>query len=85
MKDIWHKTISVTKIIINIAHPINLLIQRIGSVLPVGYNLFFIVYSFSQNFQKIISPCGCFFHLDRYPVIYKVEIGKGVEKADVET
>jgi len=27
----------------------------------------------------------CFFHPDRPPVIFKVEIGKVVEKADVET
>ncbi|SVA90887.1 uncharacterized protein METZ01_LOCUS143741, partial [marine metagenome] len=33
-------------------------------------------------FQKIISRCGCFFHPDRPPVIYQVEIGKVVEKAD---
>ena len=26
----------------------------------------------------------CFFHLDRPPVIYRVEIGKVVEKADWE-
>jgi len=36
------------------------------------------------KYQKIISRCGCFFHPDRPPVIFQVEIGKVVEKADVE-
>ena len=34
--------------------------------------------------QKIISRCGCFFHPDHPPVTYQVEIGKVVEKDDVE-
>jgi len=34
------------------------------------------------NTKKIISQSGCFFHPDRPPVIYQVEIGKVVEKAD---
>ena len=33
--------------------------------------------------SKIIPRCGCFFHPDRHPVIYQLEIGKVVEKADV--
>jgi len=37
------------------------------------------------NTKKIISQSGCFFHPDRPSVTYKVEIGKVVEKADVET
>jgi len=39
-------------------------------------------FSFSQ---KIISRCGCFFHPDRPPVIFHVEVGKIVEKTHVET
>jgi len=48
------------------------------------FNFFFILFS-SKLFQKIISRCGCFFYPDRPPVIYQVEIGKVVEKVDVET
>jgi len=37
------------------------------------------------NTKKIISQSGCFFHPDRPPVIYQVEIEKGVEKAYVKS
>jgi len=33
-----------------------------------------------STIEKIISQSGCFFHPDRPPVIYWVEIGKVVEK-----
>ena len=35
------------------------------------------------NTKKIISQSGCFFHPDRPPVIYQVDIGKVGEKADL--
>jgi len=36
------------------------------------------------KYQKNIPRCGCFFHPDRPSVIYQLEIGKVVEKADVK-
>ena len=37
-----------------------------------------------QYFFVYLNLSGCFFHPDRPPVIYQVEIVKVVEKADVE-
>ena len=54
----------------------------------VIFTIIFIVFglAFTRSpFSKIILRCGYFFHPDRPPVIYQVEIGKVVEKDDVET